>query len=239
MAITSRKNELVKALQARMASEKKHDANIMLEWEMACNTNVNRGKVYGQADIHELYERGDRFARNRNGKNGATKMCHVKNHNGEEFKYIVVKRHMKHGYIDEHANDPHTKQTGNQLIDEINCWLELQETESADLLCPILKYFTSKSDKVNAISEKMQHNVIIIAQKAVFVGDAEDACEEAARRNCREGYHGESVQRRYEKMSVLSRKQGWRDAMFNSGNSGVIFDYSKNCYKAVFIDYAL
>lgn len=57
--------------------------------------------------------------------------------------------------------------------------------------------------------------------------------------NNREGYTGENAADRYNKLKALSQKQGWRDAMFNGGNSGVIFDYSTGCYKAVFIDYAL
>lgn len=235
MAITSRKNLTVKAIQSRMAEQKKHDAHIMIEWELACNTNVNRGHIFNQSEIHELYSRDDW----RKCKHGATKTCHLKNHHGIDFHYIVIKRHQTNGYIDEHANRPDTKQTGNQLVDEINCWLEFQETETADLLCPILKYFTSKSDKVTAISEKMQHNVVIIAQKAVYVDDARGACKEAERLNLVHNLNGESGGERYRKMAALSRAQGWRDAMHNSGNSGVIYDYHKNCYKAVFIDYAL
>lgn len=231
--LTSRKNQSVKALQSRMASEKKRSARSLMEWELACNTNVNRGKVYSQEELFDLYSRNDR-----NGATGATKICHLHNHNGGDFKYIVIKRHKVHGYIP-NANREHGKCTGNQLIDEINCWVEFQETETADLLCPILKYFTSKSDKVSATSETMQHNVIIIAQKAVYVGDARDACNRAETLNRREGFHGETAQARYDKLKALSQKQGWRDAMYNGGNSGVIFDYAQGCYKAVFIDYAL
>lgn len=235
MAMTSRNNKAVKALQSTMAQGKKHDPAIMLEWEMACNTNVQRGHIYNQSEIHRLYAR-DNWD---DAEHGATKTCHLNNHFGEAFKYIVIKRHQTHGYIDEHANRPDTKQTGNQLIDEINCWLEFQETEHADLLCPILKYFTSKSDKVTAISEKMQANVVIIAQRAVYVGSASSACRRAERMNAENGLRGENAEARYEKLKRMSNAQGWRDAMHNPGNSGVIYDYDKKCYKAVFIDYAL
>lgn len=233
MAQTTRKNATVKALQAKMASEKKHSKRSLLEWELSCNTNANRGNIYNQSDINKLYDRDDW-----NGANGASKTCHLHNHLGQPFKYIVIKRHQTGGYIPNIARE-HNSCTGNQLIDEINCWLEFAETETADLLCPILKYFTSKSDKVTATSEKMQANVVIIAQKAVYIGNAKNACKEAQRLNVEQGYNGETAESRYYKLEKLSNKQGWRDAMYNRGNSGVIFDHSQNCYKAVFIDYAL
>lgn len=233
MAITTRKNLSVKALQSVMAKAKKQSKRALLEWEMACNTNVNRGKVYAQEELFDLYARDSYKC-----EHGASKTCHLESHEGNDFKYIVLKRHRTGGYIP-NAHREHDKCTGNQLLDEINCWLEFAETEKADLLCPILKYFTSKSDKVRATSETMQHNIIIIAQKAVYVSNAQDACRKAERMNAEKGYKGEDAQTRYDKLKALSNAQGWRDAMRNGGNSGVIFDYHKGCYKAVFIDYAL
>lgn len=236
MALTTRKNLTVKALQAIMAAEKQTDSNIRYEWEMACNTNVNRGNVYSQEYIHETYERGN-YNRYNSKQHGATKLVHLENaENGIEFKYIVVKRHMKHGYLPERRNE---YATGNQLIDEINCWKRYAEKPESDLLCPVLKFFTSKSDKVTAKSEKMQHNVVIIAQKAIYVGTAERCCKKAYELNIENGLSGERSSRRLEKLEALSRENHWRDAMHNPGNSGVIFDYHQNCYKAVFIDYAL
>ena len=236
MALTTRKNAGVKALQARMAAEKKDSIDIRYEWEIACNTNVNRGRVISQEEIRKSYERGN-YNRYNSKEHGATKLVHLENaETGVEFKYIVVKRHMINGYLPERRND---KATGNQLIDEINCWVEYAETENADLLCPILKYFTSKSDKVTAKSETMQRNAVIIAQKAVYISDAKDACIEAERMNRMNGYKGEKADERYMKLRAMSDSQNWRDALYNPGNSGVIFDYAKECYKAVFIDYAL
>lgn len=233
MATTSRKNQSVKALQSVLASQKKFDDNILLEWELSCNTSPERGKVYKQEEIMYLYARDSYKC-----EAGASKTVHLKNHNGNDFQYIVIKRHQTGGYLPKAAKE-HQKCTGNQLIDEINCWNEFSETEYADLLCPILKYFTSKSDKVTATSEKMQQNVVIIAQKAIYISSAKYACIEAEERNNIEGFKGEDADARYKKMNTFSKKQGWRDAMNNPGNSGVIFDYSQNCYKAVFIDYAL
>jgi hypothetical protein len=234
MATTSRKNLTVKALQSVLANGKKHDANIQLEWELSCNTNVNRGKVYKQEELIQLYSRRVGY----NEECGATKVCHLTSHNGDDFKYIVIKRMRNNAYIPD-ADYEHEKCTGNQLIDEINCWLEFEETETADLLCPILKYFTSKSDKVTATSETMCNNVVIIAQRAVYVGDASEACRKAEYLNRLNGYHTETAEDRLVKLKALSKAQGWRDAIHNPGNSGVIFDHNKNCYKAVFIDYAL
>ncbi|MBR2870987.1 MAG: hypothetical protein IKB98_06415 [Clostridia bacterium] len=228
------KNSQVKAFSAHLASEKKSDPQTLLEWCIALNTNAKRGAVYNQNDLLNLYGRSTR-----NCKRGASKTCHVKDHNGNAFKYIVIKRHQVNGYIDEHAFDPNTKQTGNQLIDEIACYNEFVERAESDFLCPILKYFTSKSDKVNAISETMQRNVVIISQRAVFVGDLEDACYKAEELNAEENKQGANANERYRKMYHFAESQGWRDAVYNGGNCGVIYDYEKKCYKAVFIDYAL
>ena len=231
MALTSRKNSSVKSLQSFMAKQKKADSQALVEWLMACNTSSERGHVYDQSEINSLYARDNYRA-----ERGATKTCHLKDHFGNPFKYIVVKRHQTDGYIPEIRNQ---YGTGNQLIDEINCWIRYQERPEADFLCPILKYFTSKSDKVSATSEKMQENVCIIAQKAVYVDDCAGACREAERLNDMEGYSGTDADSRYEELKHFAKSQNWRDVMRNPGNSGVIFDYSRNCYKAVFIDYAL
>lgn len=221
------KNVTAKALQAAMAKAKKTSKQALVEWEMACNTNSNRGKTYDQNELLKLYDRyGDAC--------GATKATHTDCHNGNEFEYIVVKRHRRHGYLPEIRNE---FMTGNQMIDEINCWERYaSDKEKSDLLCPILKSFTSKSDKVSSKSEKMQFNVLIIAQKAVYVSDAASCCKKAYKLN---NGKGETPEERYEKLKALSKENNWRDAMYNGGNSGVIFDYSTGLYKAVFIDYAL
>jgi hypothetical protein len=226
--MTTRKNPTTKALQSHMAKAKKHNPQARLEWEMSCNTNNQRGKVYDQHELLELYSR--RIGTDC--ENGFSKVCHLYSHEGKKFDNIVLKRHQ-HGR--------HADHLGNQLIAEIECWNELAETADADLLCPVLKYFTSKSDKVSETSETMKRNVIIIAQKAVFVGDVESACEEAERLNAEKGINDgiEPAEERYEAMRELARRRRWRDVMWNDGNSGVIFDYAKGCYKAVFIDYAL
>lgn len=212
-----KKNESVKAYTKWLS---KHNRT---EWAIACNTNPNRDKVYDQWELLNMFDR------NRGDGHGATKTVHV-------LEHIVVKRHQRGGYIPEIRNG---HGTGNQLIDEAKCYERYAMLPESDLLCPVLKYYTSKSDKVSATSETMQHNVLIVAQKAVKIGDADYACRKAEQLNREHGYHGENARSRYAKLESFSRSQNWRDALYNGGNSGVIFDYAKNCYKAVFIDYAL
>lgn len=212
-----KKNESVKAFTKFLSKRNR------TEWEMAVNTNPNRGMVYDQS--YFLNE----FDRNHGDGYGATKTVHL-------LDYIVVKRHQKHGYLPEVRNG---HGTGNQLIDEAKCYERYALLPEADLLCPVLKYYTSKSDQVTATSETMQRNVVIVAQKAVKVGNADYACRKAEELNREHGYRGESARTRYHKLEEFSKSQNWRDALYNGGNSGVIFDYYRNCYKAVFIDYAL
>jgi hypothetical protein len=215
---------LGKGLQSKLAVLKKTDSQAALEYEMAFQTNSNRGKVWNQTEIMALYSRKDWDA-----PQGASKITHLDCHNGKEFQYIVIKRHLVHGWTGK----------GNQLVQEIEAYKKMVGTPADDLICPILKWFTSKSDKVSATSEKMQNNVVIIAQKAVYVSDANSCCRKAEELNRLHGYNGESRTDRYIKLENLSDEMGWWDAMHNNGNSGVIFDYAKQCYKAVFIDYAL
>lgn len=224
---TAKINNSVKALKAHMATEKKVNYKTLLEWQMAHNTNSERGKVWNQEELCDLYSRSN------GGHCGATKRTHTISHEGFEFNYIVIKRYKTNGW------QFNGEGTGNQLIDEIECWQKLAATADADCLCPILKYFTCKSDKVTAISDTMKNRVLIIAQKAVYVDDLEGACKEAERMNRNNGYNGESAKARTTKLLDLAKRMKWRDVEYNPGNSGVIFDYEQNCYKAVFIDYAL
>lgn len=234
MAIITSKNVSAKALGAYLAKKKKSDPQALLEWEMTTLTSPDRGHVWSQKEISEVYSRqikGNDY--------GASKVVHLFCHNGREFDSIVVKRHRIDGWLTEHARNPESVQTGNQMIDEINCWLKFAGEPESDLLCPILKYFKAKSDKVAACSEKMQERVIIIAQKAVYVGDCERCCFEAMRFNQSEGYFSDFWEDRLEEMESFSDRMGWRDALYNPGNCGVIFDHAQQRYKAVFIDYAL
>lgn len=208
------KNPTTKAFTSWLAK------NCRDEWMIGVNTNGTR-KGYKVYDQHELKAMFDRYGEC---SDGATKAVH-------KLNYIVVKRHKPYGY---QPSDPHS--CGNQLIDEINCFLKYNDKPESDFLCPILKYYTSKSDKVTATSETMQDNVLIVAQKAEKVGTLWEMCQEAYERN---GYKGETPIKRYDKMVEFSNMNHWRDAVKNGGNSGVIYDYRERVWKAVFIDYAL
>lgn len=241
MATENRNIPSVKALKSFMAKEKKISRRTFIEWQMAFNTNGDTdrkggfdlpNKVWNQDELLKLF---DRYGEN---SKGCSKAVHFHNHEGDPFKYIVVGRLQNYAYIPD-AEDEHEKCSGNQILDQIQCWKELAVTPDGDMLCPLLKWFTSKSDKVSATSNTMQRNIFYIAQKAVYVNNAENCCVKAAEMNRENGFHGESAVQRLSKMKVLSNKMGWRDAIHNRGNSGVIFDYAQNCYKAVFIDYAL
>lgn len=214
-----KKNESVKAFTRWMSK------NDRLTWEQFISTSPERSNGH----LLDQWQILDMFSRHYGDGEGATKVCHV-------LEHIVIKRHKRGGYLPEIRNG---HGTGNQLIDEAKCYERYAMLPEADLLCPVIKYFTSKSDKVSATSETMQHNVVIIAQKAVKIGDAMYMCRKAEQMNAEHGYIGESARVRYRKLEEFSESQNWRDALYNPGNSGIIFDYYSNCYKAVFIDYAL
>lgn len=219
-------NETLKAFQTFLSNEaSKGNAQARYEHNLSCYSAKDDPSRPGRHNFSQE-EICERFSRRYGGSCGATKRTHV-------LDYIVVKRYKWNGH------EFWGEGCGNQLIDEINCWNRLASTPEADCLCPILKYFTCKSDKVKPLADKMKERVVIIAQKAVSVSNMHEACKDAERRNRAEGYRGTPARVREEQLDNMARKMGWRDVKWNSGNSGVIFDHSKNCYKAVFIDYAL
>ena len=223
--MTSRENKTVKALQTVLNSERTIDDKALFEYKVATN-NMRVGTI-DQSEIKELYTRKVTCKVHC----GATKLTHTLFHEDDsEFRHIVIKRFKERGCnID----------GKNQLVSEIKAWQKYALTPNADFLCPIMKYFMSRSDKVDENSETMKENVIIIAQKACYVQNARRACQKAEELNAEGGYNGTDAATRYDQLKEFSRMNGWWDAVGNGGNSGVIFDYSQGCYKAVFIDYAL
>lgn len=197
------------------------------EYLLACCKNT---EVYNIPTAEEIKAKYPRVKKWEAEKNGASKCAYILNN-------IVIKRYLIDGYIDEHQYDD-SELTGNQIVDEIKCFLEFQNRPEADLICPILRYHMGRG-KTNHTSEYGLDEAIVICQRAIEVDDARTCCKIAEARNKNEGFKGESASDRYNKLVEFSKKQGWRDAIYNSGNSGVIFDYNANCYKAVFIDYAL
>jgi hypothetical protein len=230
---TTRKNATVKALQSAMSAKAtRGNAHARIEHNLSSYTAKDDPSRPGRHNYsHEEFQA--MFSRRYGGHCGATKRTHVEHPDGWEFEFIVVKRYKYHGH------EFWGEGCGNQLIDEIDCWNRLAETADADFLCPILKYFTCKSDKVKPLADKMKERVVIIAQKAVHVDDLEGACRYAEKLNRQNGYHGISASRREQQLEDMAKRMGWRDVRYNPGNSGVIFDYAQGCYKAVFIDYAL
>lgn len=215
-----------KGLQTAMCKAMKEHGGIHeLEYNIAHGTN--RGRNVTQKTIKAMF---DRYGEN---SDGCSKAVHF-GYNGEKFDFIVVKRSQVYPYI---PTDAHS--SGNQLLDEVKCWEKYEMLPESDYLCPVLKHYFSKSDRVHPTSEKALDNAVIIAQKAVDVGNMKMMCIEAERLNDEHGLFGEDADWRYHCLETFADNQGWRDAIYNRGNCGVIYDYDKNCYKAVIIDYAL
>lgn len=227
------KNALTEAVNAMMKEEKAYNPQIAFEWDLAFR--VNRGAISG-AKIRE------RFGREWRREAGASKVCHTsyRDESGAkvEFKYIVIKRYQHDGYIDEHQYD-NTKYTGNQIVDEFLVWDEYKNTKYADYFCPIFRAGMLQGDHADHTSESGMDRCFLVSMKATNISDAYRACMSAEMLNREHGYSGASADDRYEEMAKVSRHFKWRDAMHNQGNSGVIYDPLKGCFKAVFIDYGL
>ena len=218
--------ENVKAMISEMNKRKDDNANVMYEYRIA-STNTRIG-VIGQKELKRDYPRhGD--------ASGASKTCHLNSVNGAPFEYICIKR-MSTWY---------SHNLGNQAVDEIRRYEQLFETEAIDYICPIIKGYTTKSDHNDKNGDKGIDNVVIVAQKAVFIGNLKRCCDKAEQLNndaCFtpiEQSNCETSEQRYEKLANWANSEGLWDCVGNGGNSGVIYDYAKKCYKAVFVDYAL
>lgn len=253
--LTPRTNQSVKSLSSACFAKVERTAKLygigsvqyeqaLFEYELAVRSSDSRPDRFGVVKYHCMpIGGGDSdtdsvtvnglFSRRRGGHCGATKRTHTHHPDGWELEFFVVKRYRHDGW------DFNGEGSGNQLIDEIRCWLKLQNTADADFLCPIFKYETAKSDKCRSLSETMKERVCIIAQKAIWVDDLAGACRYAEQMNRKNGYVGVPANRRIAQLEDMASRMHWRDVRHNPGNSGVIFDYAQGCYKAVFIDYAL
>lgn len=215
-----------KALQTAMCNDMKAYGGLYeIEYNIANGTN--RGRNVTQKALKQMF---DRYGNN---SDGCSKAVHLE-YEGHEFNYIVVKRSQVYPYI---PSDAHS--SGNQLLDEVNCWLRFEDEPESDYLCPVLRHYFSKSDKVHPTSDKALDNSIIVAQKACRVGNMKHMCAKAEQMNNDAGYFGIDAETRFEQLSSFSESMGWRDAIYNPANCGVIYDYNLLCYKAVIIDYAL
>lgn len=196
-----------------------------LEWEIAVNTNNQRGKVYNHEELLALYPAG--YAGE---EHGASKICHLTSHTGEKFKHIIIKRQIK---IDKRG-------WGNQTAQEINCFVNAND-ELKNVLCPILAYYKVKSDKVNDNDDKAHQKYMIIAQKAIYINDLQSCCLKAFEMNKSNGLYNKyyDYYEAYKALCKILDRNNIHDYRGHGGNSGVIFDYEKGYYKAVLIDYGL
>lgn len=231
MPKTTRSNATAKAAQT-YANEQRKNRHLNLSvsemkqwaWEYAIAHSTDPDICPHDLQGY-LLERFDRYGQ----AHGATKCCHLYHPDGWEFHHIVVIRIREHAHVE----------LGPQGKFQARTWEHFATKAESDLLCPIYRWFGSRSDRVLENSATDRHNFVMVVAKAKKTGTAKAMCEMAEFLNAQEGYRGESADRRLRKLSALADEQGWWDVMHNPGNSGVIFDYSKRCYKAVFIDYAL
>lgn len=219
-------NASIKAMISEMSERKATESNIMYEYRIA-STNTRIG-VIGQAELKRDYARsGD--------ASGASKATHLYSKNGDAFEYIVIKR-MSRWY---------NTDLGNQCDGEIRKYEQLFGTEAEDFICPIVKAYTTKSNHNSPKGRKGIDNIVIVAQRAVYISNLYNACVKAEAMNNAETarhinlFECEDADTRFNRLKAWADSEGMWDCVRNPGNSGVIYDYARKCYKAVFIDYAL
>ena len=211
MAFTKKYNESVKAFRKHLNKTNK------LEYGIAFQDNPERNGYYTGEALRRNYPR-KAYA----DECGASKFAYILND-------IVIKRYLKDGWVGK----------GNQIADEVAFFEAHKNDEWADCICPIFRYGLHRGDKVESTSKNYLDECYIVAQRAVEVGSMSSMCSQAEYLNNKYGFTGEDAKTRYEKMRKFAEHFDMWDVMHNGGNAGIIFDYHKNCYKAVSIDYAL
>ena len=211
MAFVKKYNDSVKAFRKFLNGVDKR------EYGIAFQDNPNRTGYYTGEALRSDYPR-KRHASDC----GASKFAYILNH-------IVIKRYLKDGWVGR----------GNQIADEVAFFEAHKNDEWSDYICPMFRYGLHRGDKVESTTQNYLDECYIIAQRAVEIGTMRYVCEHAEYLNKKHGYIGESADERYAKMKKFAKHFDMWDVMHNGGNAGVIFDYAKNCYKAVSIDYAL
>lgn len=207
----------------------KRNGNKTAEFEMGVTfaSNPRTQKTYTGEEIRAMYPR-DRMPIG--SFSGASKIVHTYDKDCQhELSFVCIKRALYCAWTGR----------GNQLLDEIRCWERLSTTDDSDFLCPILRWGCQQGNKVSDTDERQLERVYIVAQKAVKVARMDRACEIAENLNKARGLTGTSASERYDALTSFAYRMNWWDVTGNSGNCGVIYDYEKNCYKAVIIDYAL
>ena len=213
MAFVKNQNQSVKAFRSFLCKANKK------EYGLAFQDNPNRkGYTTGEELRTEYFRKSCWDAE----EYGASKHAYL-------LDYIVIKRQLDGGWTGR----------GNQLEAEIKFYLEHKTDKYADIICPVLRYGLHRGDRVESTSEKYFDQTYIVSQKAVVIGNAKYCCNMAEKMNNENGYKGESADDRYNKFKEFAKTFDLWDVLNNGGNSGVIFDYAKGCYKAVCIDYAL
>lgn len=191
------------------------------EWGIAFNSNPKRKDYYNGEYIRNTFFRISQNDASYGNNRGATKNAHLLNH-------LCILRYMLDGV---------NFGNGNQMINQIEMYKKATDAEK-DIFAPIFRYGMQRGDKATAFSDSMLNELYIVTQKAVDKGDLYRMCQRAEelnrQHNCWTGKHADV---RYNEIMDILRKYRIRDVDGHDDNSGVIFDYAMNCYKAVVLDY--
>lgn len=214
-------NEKRAQIQAFKAHLSKTDS---IQWGLAFNSNPQRDGYTSGADLRAAFPRKSSSELGCYGDNrGATK-------HGYQDGELFILRYMLDGAQFRH----------NQFIAQIKLYQRVKDTPDAEYFAPIFRFGMARGDKNAEYSPRMLEELYIVTQCAKYKGDVAYCINKAHELNIDGGfYEAQLPQVRYSKMLEICAKYGLRDVVDHPDNSGVIFDYSENCYKAVILDYGL
>lgn len=218
MAYINEKRAQIQAFKKHLSKTDSH------QWGLAFNANPQREGYINGADLRAAFPRKSSSELGCYGDNrGATK------HGYKEGELFIL-RYMLDGARFRH----------NQFIAQIKLYQRVKETPDADYFAPIFRFGMARGDKNAEYSPRMLEELYIVTQCAEKKGDVAFCVRKAHEMNIDGGFDEvQTEEARYNHLVRICQKYGLHDVVDHPDNCGVIFDYSKNCYKAVILDYGL
>lgn len=214
MTKTTRKNQTVKAFQTMLSIEEKKYKNtdgayIRVERQMI-GAISNRGENLTCEQVKDY--------------------CH-------RYLQIIGKGVSKVAYgMDDIVICFNNKNITNQIKNQVELWNRIALTADAVYFSPVLSYGLHRGNKLYKNDNRYIDKSFIVSQKAELFPTIDECIKQMFIYN-QAAFNGRDVANYKRRLEAVAKRYNITD--IHNGNIGLIYDYSKGEYKAVFIDYAI